>query len=297
MTKGVSILAIGSSAYGRWAVNFAVSLRYHSPDVNVQLICDEKNLLETSHYHHLFERITKMDLLDCVNDSGDFFPAKAKLNLYKYFAYEQTAYFDVDAVVIKDVSPLFELTGDIYTDVQGVHTIAEGNLFNHLKWAKPETIWEHFGLNSESKLPAVNSSFVLINKNEKTEALWLLALKLLIENKLPTDLYWHKWGRGKGHDADELYFDVACAMLRIIPEHLVAVYFRTIIEPGMPIPLDELRKKYYAIGLFGETRSLHMSSKDYYNRLMGNYWREVVGTYFYNKCETLLKDKIVTVRT
>lgn len=297
MTKGVSILAIGSSAYGRWAVNFAVSLRYHSPDVNIQLICDEKNLLETIHYHHLFERVTKMDIVDHVNDKGDLFPAKAKLNLFKYFAYDKTAYFDVDAVVIKDISPLFELDGDIYTDVQGVHMIKEGNVFNHLKWAKPETIWKHFGLNEDSKLPAVNSSFVLINKNEKTEALWLLALKLLIENKMPTDLYWHKWGRGNGHDADELYFDVACSMLEIIPEHLVAVYFRTIIEPGMAIPLFELEKKHYAIGLFGETRSLHQSSKEYYNRLMGNYWRAVIGTFFYNKCETLLKDKIVTVRT
>jgi len=297
MTKGVSLLAIGSSAYGRWAVNFAVSLKYHSPDVSIQLICDEVNLIETSAYHHLFERVTKIDEVDCVDNEGVFFPAKAKLNLYKYFAYELTAYFDVDACIIKDISPLFELTGNLYTDVQGVHTIQQGNLFDHLKWAKPETIWRHFKLSEDTKLPAVNSSFVLVRKCEETESIWLLALKLLLENKLPTEYYWHKWGRGKGRDADELYFNVACAMLGIIPEHLVAVYFRTILEGGAAIPLVELEKKHYAIGLFGDTRSLHMSSKEYYNRLMGVCWRGIIGTTFYNKAENLLKGKIVNVRT
>lgn len=297
MTKGVSLLAIGSSAYGAWAVNFAVSLKYHSPDVSIQLICDEVNLVDTARHHNLFERITKIDPIDCVDAEGEFFPAKAKLNLYKYFAYDQTAYFDVDAVVIKDISPLFELNGNIYTDVQGVHTIQEGNFFDHLKWAKPETIWKHFQLSEDAKLPAVNSSFVLIHKCEQTEKLWLLALKLLLENKLPTEQYWHKWGRGKGRDADELYFDVACAMLNIIPAHLVAVYFRTIVEPGMAIPLVQLEQRHYAIGLFGDTRSLHLSSKEYYNKLMGVYWRKIIGTTFYNKAEVLLKGKIVSVRT
>jgi len=297
MTKGVSLLAIGGSDYGRWAVNFAVSLKFHSPDVSIELICDEANLIETSAYHHLFEIVTRIDDSDCVNESGEFFPAKAKLNLYKYFAYDLTAYFDVDACVIKDVTPLFELTGNIYTDVQGVHTIQEGNLFDHLKWAKPETIWKHFNLSDEAKLPAVNSSFVLVRKCEENEAIWSLALKLLLENKLSTEYYWHKWGRGKGRDADELYFNVACAMLKVIPEKLVAVYFRTIREAGMAIPLAELESKHYAIGLFGDTRSLHISSKEYYNRLMGNYWREVIGTTFYNKAENLLKGKIVNIRT
>lgn len=297
MTKGVSILAIGSSAYGAWAVNFAVSLKYHSPDVSIQLICDEANLLDTAHYHHLFNVVTKIDAIDCIDAEGEFYPAKAKLNLYKYFAYDQTAYFDVDAVIIKDVSPLFELNGNIYTDVQGVHSIDQGNVFDHLKWAKPETIWKHFQLSADAKLPAVNSSFVLIHKCELTEKIWLLALKLLNENRLPTEAYWHKWGRGKGRDADELYFNVACAMLTVIPEKLVAVYFRTILEPGMAIKLEDLQRNHYAIGLFGDTRSLHLSSKEYYNRLMGQYWRKVIGTTFYNKCEILLKGKIVTVRT
>lgn len=297
MKQGVSLLAIGSSAYGGWAVNFAVSLKYHSPEVSIQLICDEANLIDTAQYHHLFEIITKIDPLDCTDANGDFFPAKAKLNLYKYFAYDQTAYFDVDAVVIKDILPLFELNGNIYTDVQGVHTIQQGNFFDHLKWAKPETIWQHFKLPITAKLPAVNSSFVLIHKCEPTKKVWDLALKLLLENKLPTEQYWHKWGRGKGRDADELYFNVACAMLNIIPEHLVAVYFRTIRETGMAIPLIELEKKHYAIGLFGDARSLHLSSKEYYNKLMMKYWKQVIGTTFYNKAENLLKGKIVSVRT
>lgn len=297
MTKGVSILAIGSSAYGAWAVNFAVSLRYHSPDVNLQLICDETNFVDTSKYHHLFTRIDKIAIYHYQEMGGELFPAKAKLNLYKYFAYDLTAYFDVDAVIIKDVRPLFELKGNLYTDVQGVHTIQEGNKFDHLKWAKPETIWKHFGLNEDSKLPAVNSSFVLLRKCKEVESLYDLGLKLLTENKLPTEFYWHKWGRGKGRDADELYFNVACSKMNLIPEHLVAVYFRTIIESGMAIPLEKLKEKYYAIGLFGDTRSLHLSTKEYYNKLMMQAWRAVIGTTFYNKCENLLKQKIVTVRT
>lgn len=297
MTKGVSILAIGSSGYGRWAVNFAVSLKFHSPDCAIQLICDEANFLETRNYHNLFEIITRIDTAHYTDDRGGLFPAKAKLLLYKYFAFELTAYFDVDAVIIKPVEPIFELEGDLYTDVQGIHMIKEGNLFDHLKWAKPETIWKHFALTIDSKLPAVNSSFLLVRKTPQNEKLYELGLKLLFENNLSTEKYWHKWGRGKGRDADELYFDVALAKMNLIPEHLVAVYFRTILEGGMAIPLEKLKEKHYAIGLFGDTRSLHLSVKEYYNRLMGQAWREVIKTDFYNKCEFLLKEKIVSIRT
>lgn len=290
-------MAIGSSAYGAWAVNFAVSVKVHSPDIPIQLICDENNLVDTAMYHHLFSEITKIDKSDCFDDAGDFFPAKAKLNLYKYFTFDLTAYFDVDAVLIKDVSPLFNLHGDLYTDVQGVHELQLGNNFEGLKWAKPDVIWFHFGLDAKAKLPAVNSSFVLVRKTDLNKQIYELALDLLLTNPLPTTNHWYKWGRGNGRQPDELYFDVALAMLKVIPEHLVAVYFRTIREAGMAIPLDELKSNHFAIGLFGEIRGLHQSVKEYYNKLMGNYWREVIGTPFYQKCEILLKDKIVNIRT
>lgn len=297
MTKGVSILAIGGSAYGAWAVNFIVSLKYHSPNILIQLICDETNLTETSRYHHLIDVITQIKKEDYTDENGVFFPAKAKLNLYRYFAFDFTAYFDVDAVCIRDISSIFELEGDLYTDVQGVHTIDKGNDFDHLKWAKPETIWFHFGLSPSAKLPAVNSSFLLVRDTPKTKEIFETALELLITNPLPLSNYWHKWGRGNGRQADELYFNVACSKLGVIPEHLVAVYFRTIRETGQAITLNELESKHFAIGLFGEIRSLHMSCKEYYNRLMAKYWREIIGTTFYQKCEVLLKDKIVNIRT
>lgn len=297
MTKGVSILAIGSSSYSGWAVNFAVSLKYHSPDVAIQFICDKNNMIESSRYHHLFSQITLMDEADYTNENGNLFPAKAKTLLYKYFAFDLTAYFDVDAVIIKDISPLFELTGDLYTDVQAIHTIDKGNHFEQLKWAKPEVIWSHFGLNESHQLPAINSSFFLVRKTDKNKQLYEEAHKLLIENKLPREKYWHNWGKGKGHDADELYFNVACAKMNYIPEHLCAVYFRTILEAGMAVPLENIQNSCYAIGLFGDVRSLHISVKEYYNRLMFNYWRALIGTPFYNKAEVLLKGKIVNVRT
>lgn len=297
MTKGVSILAIGSSAYGAWAVNFAVSVKYHAPDICIQLICDDANLVATSPYHHLFSEVTKIAYEDCMNDEGKLFPAKAKTSLYKYFAYDLTAYFDVDAVVIKDLTPLFDLPGNLYTDIQAVHNIASGNNFQQLKWAKPDVIWSHFGLNESHNLPAINSSFWLIRKSEQSETMFNMAKELLLTNPMPTDKYWHKWGRGKGHDADELYFNVACAKMQMVPEHLCAVYFRTILEAGMAVRLDDIVSGHYAIGLFGDVRSLHISVKEYYNRLMYGYWKKIIGTAFYQKCELLLRNKIVTVRT
>jgi len=143
MTKGVSILAIGSSGYGRWAVNFAVSLKYHTPDVDIQLICDEQNLVETSHYHHLFERVTKIDSIDTVDDNGEFFPAKAKLNLYKYFAYDKTAYSNVAGVidyVVKnsggtDITPV-PITDTSLTQILSVAQTAVGVTLQNLTAAQ-----------------------------------------------------------------------------------------------------------------------------------------------------------------
>src|SRR5581483_4262858 len=110
-TKGVALAAFGSEAYMWWAVNMACTLKHYSPQVPVQLIASEPILssLKLQKLESLFDYLTTLETTDYLTESAALFPAKAKLSLPSYFAFDTTLYMDVDGAVIKDVSPLLQL--------------------------------------------------------------------------------------------------------------------------------------------------------------------------------------------
>lgn len=302
LSKGVTLIAIGRYGYLQWAVNMAVSLKFHSPDIAIQLITSkflspDAEIAQSK--YSVFDVITEITDDEFMED-GKLFPAKLKTNFYKHLAFDATIYLDVDGCVIKDITPLFNIKSDFASDVQGFHYIAEGNDFNAMKWAKPYVVWEHFGLSEHARLPALNSSFVSIRKGELAESIFKKAHELLMTNPLPVEKHWHPWGqkrKSKNSQPDELYFNVALAVLNIIPEHTPAIHFRMVNEPGEGKPIEELAKGYYGIGLFGELRINHQSLREHYNKQMRIMWNQVCasksGEPFHAKCEILSESKFV----
>lgn len=298
MTQGITLIAIGGHGYLRWAINMACSIKHHSPDVAIQLIVSKALAEEAQSHTKLFNDFTVLEDDDFQDDSGRLFPAKLKTRLYEFLIYDETIYLDVDGCIIKDIKPLFGQSGDLVTDVQGVYDLTQGERFEACKWAKPDTIWFHFGLHAKAKLPAINSSFLFIRKSEQNKKLFELAHELLMTNPLPIEQHWHVWGHRRAHKVsqpDELYINVAMAMLGIIPEHEVAIYFRLITDKGDELTLADCREKYYGVGLFGQLESNHKSSRRIYDGWMQSSWRNIMGTPYETNAETLSKTKFAVI--
>ena len=296
--RGVTLIAIGGYGYLKWAVNMAVSLKYHSPDVAIQLITSEKLFLDASGKKELFDIITVVENQMFEDESGRLFPAKLKTQLYQLLHFDETIYLDVDGCIIKDITPLFEIKENLATDVQGVYDISQGAVFNHLKWAKPKEIWEHFNLPKEAKLPAINSSFLFLRKCKEVEVLFQLSHWLLMETPLPYSKHWYIWGHHREHKVsqpDELYLNVAMAKLNIIPKNEVAIYFRMMNDPGERESLYSVRTKFYGIGLFGQLETNHRSSREMYDSAMRQMWYEKTGTTTFETSENLSKTKFAVI--
>ncbi len=302
MAQGITLIAIGRYGYLQWAINLAVSLKYHSPGAPVQLITSGALLpdaqLAQSRYG-IFDILTPVADEAFMQD-GKLFPAKLKTRFYHYLAFDETIYLDVDGCMINDITPLFNTAAPFASDVQGTFKLSYGAHFNQMKWARPDVVWWHFGLPAMATLPALNSSFMFIRKGPVCETIFDTAHYLLMHNPLPVAQHWHPWGNSrktKINQPDELYFNVALAELDILPQHIPALHFRLTTETGEPVPVPELAKTYYGIGLFGELRINHLSLREHYNKHMRHTWQQIVtaktGEPFSAKCEILSQSKFV----
>ena len=296
--KGVTLIAIGKYGYLQWAINMALSVKYDTPDCNIQLITSEflKPDAEAAKANYGCFDILTVVPNEAYMDEGRLFPAKLKTSFYDYLAFDETVYLDVDGCMIKDISPLFDIKADFASDVQAVYDITQGDRFEAMKWARINVVYEHFKLPACAKFPALNSSFMFIRKSETAKSIFANAYNELMNNPLPLEKHWYSWGqkrKTKNNQPDELYMNVALAKLGIIPEHIGAINFRMINEGGQAIPLQEIAKSKYGIGLFGELRINHISMREHYNRHMKTVWQYMVksGEPFSAKCEILSQHK------
>lgn len=302
MSRGVTLLAVGGYGYLEWAVNQAVSIRYHSPDLPIQLIVsnDLRSYAEQAGQSMgIFDYITELADTDYKTD-GRLFPAKIKTALYRHLLFDNTIYLDVDGCTIAALEPLFDFKSNFVTDVQAIYSPVMGPEFEQMKWAKPAEFYKHFGLKELDRIPAINSSFMLIRKCDQIEKVFEKAHELLISHPMPESMRWYPWGKkrsSKINEPDELYFNAAFAVLGFMPDHKCAVHFRMDHESGPIVPIDDLAKSYYGIGLFGEMRSNHIALKEHYNKHMRQCWNEIVwpktGAPFSAKAEILGNSKFV----
>lgn len=298
--RGVTLIAIGRYGYLQWAVNMAASLRYHSPDIPIQLITSkslEADAIVRKCNNNVFDVLTIVPDSE-FTDEGKLFPAKLKTQLYKYLHFDETVYLDVDGCVIKDITPLFNIEADFASDVQAVYDMSMGDRFEAMKWARINTVYQHFQLPNDARFPALNSSFMFIRKSETAKAIFDKAYELLMNNPLPFEKHWFSWGRkskSKNNQPDELYLNAALAVLGIVPHGLGAIHFRMVNESGPPVALNEIAKSCYGIGLFGELRINHQSLREHYNKHMRMVWNAVItsktGEMFSTKCEDLSTHK------
>lgn len=293
--KGIVLIAIGGNSYAKWAINMAASCKYYSPNLPIQILCSQEHAPELQ-ATGFFDVLTVLEPSDYQSETGALFPAKIKTRLYDFLAYDESIYLDVDGILIKDITPVFETKADLACDIQGVYDATQGNEFHYMKWCKPNVVWAHYGLNGVHKMPAINSSFLFIRKSDLNKKLFAQAYDNLMNKPIPTEKHWYVWGKQKASKVcqpDELYVNVAMAQLGIIPEHLIAVYFRMINDYGENKGIEAIRENFYAIGLFGQYRTNHITVREMYEKEMKRIAREMNIQLW--KGEVLSKSKFVII--
>lgn len=296
--KGITLLALAKPTYGKFAYNLAVSIKYHSPDIPIQLIHDDVALdhLQPGHLfpdgQPIFDKRTVIDRADMYDD-GVLSIGKAKMSLYKYLWFDETIYLDVDALVIKPLEPLFdEFTDDYHTTVVGKKDLTNDiEDFDSMQWAEVKDMIDHFGLTKEMVIPATNSSFQFIRKGKVCEKLFT-QINANFSNKIPRDKLKTTWGKKSKVDGqpDELYLNVSLAQLGMWPKMKQ--------DPmcfNMARTLDVKRDyaNHYILCLFGGVNFTHRSMLKQYDRELLRMTRERYKRNQDFKVHPLMRDKLV----
>lgn len=139
----------GKKEYGYAAANFAMSIKYYSPELPVHLLTDYdavKGVINT----RFFDSIQYMD--ETPRD-----PALAKMQVYDKLPFDYNLFLDVDALCVGDLSTVIDrFIADDKPYRCAVHTWYDQNSpedFPLMVWATKSTIWNHYGLNGEKHLP------------------------------------------------------------------------------------------------------------------------------------------------
>lgn len=290
MNRGIVLLAIGDPAYGKFAANMAISIKSENAGLPIQIIYEEKAISHLSEWHKSFIDIyTPIDSADC-RESGKLVPALAKLSIYKYLAFEENIYLDVDGLCINNLESIFDQCKDGYyfSQVVGRYLVEkELKEFPEMQWAKPEIMVKHFDLKEGDVIPALNSSFQFIRKGDKAELLFKTALDCL-KNAIPNKDRWYKWGKDN-MQPDELYLNIALAKVGLMPElPNKIIYFAN----KRMDKIELIKQDYKVIGLYGGIHFTHSSLQDYYDRVMEKICRGTFQKDHVFKCHQLMKGKI-----
>jgi hypothetical protein len=220
-SEGVVLFAFGKVGYYQAAYNLAYSIKHHSPNVKIALFVDDIGKCNgaTGDINNYVDSLNKIEHTDLYVD-GKFDPAMLKVSLYKYLPFKYNLYLDVDAVCLKDIQPLIDdlvsTKRHYISHCVGYHTIDLGRAIPSMQWAWADDIWEHFKLDNDSILPAINSSLQFIKVCNESKNLFGVLRILYTTNQLPTNRLRMKWGNGQ---PDELYMNVALAMTQYDPSY------------------------------------------------------------------------------
>jgi hypothetical protein len=293
ISKGVVLLAFGKPQYYFATYNLAYSIKRFNKNIDVCVITEQKDkgaLYYCPDLANVVDIFVNLPTENTITNKR-IDPAKAKILIYELLPYEENLFLDVDAVALKDIEPLLKHlsgTGKNYqTIVIGEHTIKEGKDFKEMIWCYADTIWEHYKLNEDAILPAINSSLQYIKKSSECESLFKLAKELFLSNPIPLNKLRSRWGGGQ---PDELYMNIALCMTGINATIDIETVY---ITNKRKHEFNDIINRFYFQGYFGGTGFTPRMYVDWIDRLLKQWMKEdgMVHKYFVNR---IIENKYVT---
>ena len=285
----IILLAIGNERYGQWAYNLALSIK-HFGTIPIQLVYEKKTVKKLKDLT-VFDVRTEIDREDCY-DGHLFDPARAKLTLNKYLAFDSAYYFDVDAVCIKDIREM-KMRKFYCSEVIGSGTFDQQSFGDNMYWASPETILKHYPELKDKRFDFINSSFQYIQKGVELDALYSQAYDNLTNRPIPKKELKEYWGKKGTGQPDELYMNIALCQLGIDARcHEKPVYFN--MKTDAPLTFGEIKKNHYMIGYYGGKETAHRLIKQMYDKLMRRYTSDAKRNHLF-QFDQLIDRKYMTL--
>jgi len=281
MSKGIVLFAFGDTAYYNMAYNMALSIKATS-NQKVALVHDLHNHKLKPMPKENWEVFDKLiPLKKKHTDAGQI-----KCNMYQYMPYDENLYLDVDGCALKSLDPLMDemcsREGWMYTQVNG--SGGKSDDIPYSIWATNDDIWEFFGLEDDSVLPAIQSSMMFIRKCDEAKEFY----DKVSENyakKFPMNKLTMQWG---GSTPDELIYSGTMAQFGINDGANAGrhIYFGWKNKES----ISEVYENFYVLAIYGGRNLVKDRYITLYDRHMHRVAREQGRRHMY-KAYSLLKKK------
>jgi hypothetical protein len=280
LDKGIVILALGNSNYGRMALNLSVSIRANNPELSERIcLLHSKGMLEWMNQNEraFFDDFIEVDeILYTYKGNKEY--QMAKTAVYDLSPYKRTVYLDADSIWLptrktKDLfhecwnNPvLFQCVSewDIQKEWGCLWTVRKEGPNDGLK-----QIREIYGITDHRTIYEMQSSFLYFEKSRVAKAFFDTAKECYIKRPF----HFYEWNAGI---PDELVFNISTAINNIkLPRFpLTPLFFTDYTHSFKGDPSRDCnfgnRKtifdRYYILSMAGNVNSA--SSMDLYNSMV-----------------------------
>lgn len=265
MTRGIVLIACGEPFYGHMTYQLAVSLRVHSPGIEIALIYSDTAVgdIPLSMFDHL---IPAPEESYTVN--GRRVWLKVKTHLAELSPFDSTIFLDADMITFRDINTLFDQLAEVEFTMENNGFIElEADVTNEkYTWASPFEIKLAFKLLS-GRLYSLQSEFIYFRKKPEVKKLFTEAQKVY-----KSRINYREFSGGM---ADELAFAVAMAKKQIYPhqDHYLPIYWETAQKKKLYRHRNELMENYYGFSLGGHINSEY--SKQCYFDIANYCWQKL----------------------
>lgn len=215
MEKAVVLVSIGSYGYGYMAHNLAYSIKEHSPELHVHLVCDKHSMSAIDRSVWPFDSVNTIPDED-THTNGKIDPCKIKTHIYDLLPAKHNLYLDVDALALRDIQPFFDscISDERFylTEVNGKGTQADTKI-NYNIWAANEDIADFFKLDPDQEIVAIQSSWCYIQKGRDSKK-FFKAVESNFARGFPMAKLTQRWG---ATIPDELLFSGTLSKMNIDP--------------------------------------------------------------------------------
>lgn len=284
MNKGVITIAVGSTTYGRMALNLAVSIKRNSatPIALIYTPSAVKDILPLlTYFDHLIEiPDTDKPVRTCMN---------LKVRLNDKTPFDKTIFLDADCIITPThkVDELFDRVDGVQFTAYNTHQykLSEKPYDKYNHWAEPNDVMKKFGLSADTEIPQINSSFLYWEKGAKSDRIFSEA-KRVIRSGIKHDEF-------RGEFPDELAFNVACAITKTYPhkKRFKPIYLNILNET---ISKEYIIENYACMSVIGTKTDSRIIQ--YYNDFV-SYYSDLEGivmkSYFNNKVTEKESRKII----
>ena len=244
--KGILILSLGHSNYGRMALNLALSIRHFDKRVPIHLVYTDSAITGIKNNMQYFSS-TSVCPKDYYNYKGETAFIKAKVHIYDLTPFESTLFLDADTIWLpnkKATDVIDELAGNFVIANRGFFDF-ESSPVDHSfsQWINMEEIRAAYGFKA-GRYYSLHSEFVYFEKNEVNQK-YFETVKAVYENPKAKPVTF------AGAIPDEVAFSLASILCNHYPhkDNYIPVFWQVKEKRNI---YDRIHQDYYMLSIGGK---------------------------------------------